>query len=487
MVFLDGSVVNVALPALQRDLGAPLSGLQWIINAYMLLLASLLMIGGGIGDTYGRKLAFQWGLVLFTLASVVCGFAPNLNVLIAARAVQGIGGALLVPGSLAMIKAVVVPEDSGRAIGLWAGLSGVTSALGPLVGGYLVDAVSWRAIFFINVPLAAVTIWAMALHVPQNRDPNAPPSLDWPAGVLSILGLGGLTYVLIEQPTRGWTDPLIVLGIVCAAIGIILFPIREITARHPMVPLSAFASRTFDGANVATLGVYFTFGGALLFLTLDLQQLNGFTPLEAGAAFLPVTILLLFLSPRVGGLMQRFGARLPLTLGPTIIAIGFVLLMRAGHPINYWVDILPGVVVLGLGMSLFVTPLTATVMNAVPERLAGVASGISNTLTRIASLLAVAILGLIIAHRFESTLSQRLSAAHVPSQARAALVANSDQLANDPLPRGLSASQKAVVTTAIADSYVDGYRWIMGTCAVLCLLSALVCLLSVRDIGSPSG
>jgi EmrB/QacA subfamily drug resistance transporter len=486
MIFLDGSVVNVALPVMQRDLNASLSGLQWIVNAYMLFLAALLMIGGGIGDSYGRKLAFQWGLAIFAVSSAACGFAPNLNVLIAARAVQGFGGALLVPGSLAMIKALIVPEESGRAIGLWAGFSGVTSALGPLVGGYLVTAVSWRAIFFINVPLAALTLWAMAVHVPNSRDPNAPPTLDWPAGLLSILGLGGLSYVLIEQPTRGWTDPTILIGIAAVAIGIALFPVREIRARYPMIPLHAFRSRTFDGANIATIGVYFTFGGALPFLTLDLQQLQGFTPLEAGAAFLPVTLLLLFLSPRVGGLMSRFGARLPLTVGPVIIAVGFVYLMRVGTSINYWTDILPGVVILGLGMSFFVTPLTATVMNAVPERLAGVASGISNTLTRIASLLAVAILGLIIAHRFESTLTSRLSHTTLPASARSALIARSDRLADDPLPHGLSASQQSQATSAIDAAYVDGFRWIMATCAVLCLLSALVCFLTIESKREPT-
>jgi EmrB/QacA subfamily drug resistance transporter len=479
MIFLDGSVVNVALPVMQRDLHASLSGLQWVINAYMLFLAALLMIGGGIGDTYGRKLAFQWGLATFAISSAACGLTPNLNVLIAARAVQGVGGALLVPGSLAMLKALVVPEDSGRAIGLWAGLSGVTSAIGPLVGGYMVTAISWRAIFFINVPLAALTLWAMAVHVPSNRDPNAPPTLDWSAGALSIIGLGGLTYVLIEQPTRGWTDPTILLGIAAAVIGVALFPVREIRARRPMIPLHAFRSRTFDGANIATIGVYFTFGGALLFLILDLQQLQGFTPLEAGAAFLPVTLLLLFLSPRVGALMQRFGARLPLTVGPIIIAIGFVYLMRAGNAVSYWTDILPGVLLLGLGMSFFVTPLTATVMNAVPEPLAGVASGISNMLTRIANLLAVAILGLIMAHRFESTLSSRLGLMALTPATRSALIARSDRLTDDPVPRALSAAQRSQVVDAIDAAYIDGFRWILATCAVLCLLSALVCFLTI--------
>lgn len=481
MIFLDGSVVNVALPAMQRDLTAPLSGLQWIINAYTLLLAALLMIGGGIGDTYGRKLAFQVGLVIFTVSSVVCGLAPNLSVLIGARAVQGFGGALLVPGSLAMIKALIAPEDSGRAIGLWAGLSGVTSAVGPLVGGYLVDAVSWRAIFFINVPLAIVTFWAMTVHVPANRDENAPPSLDWPAGLASIVALGGLTYALIEQPISGWSDARVIAALACSVVGAILFWLRETRARHPMIPLSAFRSRTFDGANLATIGVYFTFSGALLFLILDLQQLQSFTPLEAGATFLPTTLLLLFLSPRVGALMARYGARLPLSVGPIIIGIGFLVLMRVGHPISYWTDILPGVIILGVGMSIFITPLTATVMNAVPERLAGVASGISNTLTRIASLLAVAILGLVVANRFDSTLSSQLRTLSISPPARASLITHSDRLADDPIPTGLNSTQRASVRSAIDNAYVDGFRWDMAICALLCFASALVAYSMVRD------
>jgi EmrB/QacA subfamily drug resistance transporter len=481
MIFLDGSVVNVALPAIQKGLTAPLSGLQWIVNAYTLLLAALLMIGGGIGDTYGRKTAFQAGLIVFTLSSIACGLAPNLDVLIAARAAQGIGGALLVPGSLAMIKAVIEPQDAGRAIGLWAGLSGVTSAVGPLLGGYLVDALSWRAIFFINVPLAAVTFWAMSVHVPESRDEGSAHSLDWPAGITSFLALGGVTYALIEQPTLGWGNARILGALAAGFVGGVLFVWRELTAEHPMIPLSAFRSRTFDGANLATLGVYFTFSGALLFLVLDLQQLQGYTPLQSGAAFLPMVLLLLFLSPRVGGRMTRYGARPLLSIGPVIIGIGFILLAMLGHPINFWRDVLPGVLILGFGMTLFVTPLTATVMNAVPERLAGVASGISNTLTRIASLLAVALLGLVVANRFNSTLSHELGRSSLPSWARASLISHSDRLADDPVPRKLTPAQSAYVVTIVDDSYIDGYRWAMIVCALLCFASAAVAFSMVRD------
>jgi MFS family permease len=353
--------------------------------------------------------------------------------------------------------------------------------VGPLLGGYLVDALSWRAIFFINVPLAAVTFWAMSVHVPQSRDEGSAHSLDWPAGVTSFLALGGVTYALIEQPTLGWGNPRILGALIAGAIGALLFAWRELSAEHPMIPLSAFRSRTFDGANLATLGVYFTFSGALLFLVLDLQQLQGYTPLQSGAAFLPTVLLLLFLSPRIGGLMSRYGARPLLSLGPIIIAIGFILLAMLGHPINYWRDVFPGVLILGLGMSLFVTPLTATVMNAVPERLAGVASGISNTLTRIASLLAVALLGLVVANRFNSTLSHELHRSSLPSSAQASLISHSDRLADDPIPRNLTPPQHAYLLTAVDASYIDGYRWAMIVCALLCFASAAVAFSMVRD------
>ncbi|HCG01122.1 MAG TPA: MFS transporter [Chloroflexi bacterium] len=481
MIFLDGSVVNVALPAIQKGLTAPLSGLQWIVNSYTLLLAALLMLGGGIGDTYGRKIAFQAGLVIFTLSSIACGFAPSIGYLIAARAAQGVGGALLVPGSLAMIKAVIEPADAGRAIGLWAGLSGVTSAVGPLLGGYLVGAASWRAIFFINVPLAAVTLWAMWVHVPESRAEEVPRSLDWPAGLTSITALGGITYALIEQPTLGWGNWMVITALVCTVVGSVLFVWRELSAAQPMIPLSAFTSRTFDGANLATIGVYFTFSGALLFLVLDLQQLQGFTPLESGAAFLPMVLLLLFLSPRIGALMTRFGARPLLSIGPIVIGLGFIWLARLGHPISYWRDVLPGVLILGVGMSIFVTPLTTTVMNAVPENLAGVASGISNTLTRIASLLAVALLGLVVANRFNSTLTHDLNKTALPVAAKVSLISSSDRLADDPVPRQLTSHERASITHIIGDSYIDGYRWAMAVCALLCFASAAIAFSMVRD------
>ena len=480
MVFLDGTVVNVALPRIQTDLAVPLSGLQWIIDAYALTLAALLLIGGAIGDVYGRKRAFLVGLVIFTLSSIACGLAPNANALIAARAIQGLGGALLVPGSLAMIKATIDAEDSGRAIGLWAGLSGVTTALGPLLGGYLVGAVSWRLIFFINVPLAAMTFYATARHVPETRDDDAPRHLDWPGAALTVVGLGGVTFALIQGPTTGWTSPIVLGTLLVGVACLLIFPFIELRSSNPMVPLKLFRSSNFTGANLATLGVYFSFSGGFLFLVLKLQQVQHYTPLEAGAALLPVTVLLLFLSPRVGGLIGRFGARPLMASGASLVALAFLLLALMGRDPSYWLQLFPTIIVLGLGMCLFITPLTATVMGAVPSALVGAASGINNAVSRVAGLLAIAILGVVVVVGFQSALRTNLRGTGIGGHAKAALIKHADRLADDPLPARLSPVQRASVQSAIYDAYLIGYRWAMITCAVLCGVSAVISALMIR-------
>ncbi len=480
MVFLDGTVVNVALPRMQTDLGIPLSGLQWIIDAYVLFLAALLLVGGSLGDVYGRRRGFVAGLLVFTVSSAACGFAPNGTGLIAARAAQGIGGALLVPGSLAMIKATILPEDSGKAIGLWAGLSGVTTALGPLLGGYLVTAVSWRLIFFINIPLAVITLLAAIAHVPETHDPNASKHLDWMGAAATVVGLGGLTFGLIQGPEIGWTNALVLLSLVVGAIALLLFPFVEESVRNPMVPLHLFRSSNFTGSNLATLGVYFAFNGGFLFIVLKLQQVQGYSPLEAGSALIPLTVLLLVLSPRVGGLIPRFGARLLMTSGAGVLTLAFALFAAMGRSPSYWIFILPTIIVMGLGMCLFITPLTATVMAAVPADLVGVASGVNNAVSRVAALLAIALLGVVVVGEFESSLGDRLHSAGIQPGPRAALLAHASRLADDPIPRGLTPAERARAHAALLDAYVSGYRWAMGSCAILCALSAIVSGLTIR-------
>jgi EmrB/QacA subfamily drug resistance transporter len=485
MVFLDGTVVNVALPQIQVDLAAPLSGLQWIVDAYALFLAALLLLGGSLGDIYGRKRLYIVGLAVFTLSSLVCGLAPNLGVLIGARAVQGVGGALLVPGSLAMIQAVITRDDTSRAIGIWAGLSGVSTAVGPLLGGYLIHAISWRTIFFLNIPLALVAVWITWRHVPENWNTGAARNLDWIGAAATVIGLGGLSFGLIEGPERGWASPLVLASFVVGVAGLVLFPFWELRAPHPIVPLRLFRIRNFTGSNLVTLGVYFTFYGALLFFVLDLQQIQGYTPLEAGAALLPITILLMLLSPRIGGLMTRTGSRLPMSVGPLIIGIGFALLLTSGRTTSYAINFLPAIIILGLGMSIFVTPLTATVMASVPESDVGSASGINNAVSRVASVLAIAVLGAIFAARFQNDLSAALSHLSLPAGARHALIQHADRLADDPIPRALTAAQHAAARDAIQLAYLSAFHWAMGSCAILCLICAGVSALTIRD-GAPS-
>lgn len=393
VAFLDGSVVNVALPAIGRDLGGGLSMLQWVLDGYLLTLSALLLLGGALGDRYDRRLVFLVGLVVFTVASVGCGLAPTGEVLIVARIVQGIGGALLVPSSLAMIETVIRAEDRGRAIGLWAGLSGVSSAIGPFVGGWLVDAASWRWVFLINVPLAAVALVLTIRHVPRIRDARVRGPLDVAGAAAVTIGLGGVTFALIEAPVQGWT-PTVVGALVVGALAIAVFPFIEHRAADPLVPLRLFRSPQFSGTNIVTLAVYTGLGGALFLLSLHLQANLGYSALQAGLAFVPFTAIMLVLSGRMGALAQRTGPRALMTAGPLVAGLGLALLVRVMPGATYWGGVLPGILVFGLGMAMTVAPLTATVLAAVPAEYVGAASGANNAISRFASLLAVAVLPL---------------------------------------------------------------------------------------------
>jgi EmrB/QacA subfamily drug resistance transporter len=393
VAFLDGSVVNVALPAIGRELGGGFSVLQWVLDGYLLSLSALLLLGGALGDRYGRRRVFLVGLVIFTVASLGCGLAPTGGALILARLVQGVGGALLIPGSLALIDASIRQQDRGRAIGTWAGLSGVTSALGPLVGGWLVDSASWRWVFFINVPLAAIAVVVTGRHVPESRDTTATGRLDIAGSASVTLGLSGIIYALIEAPVRGWT-PLAVTAVVVGVLALAAFPLIERRQLAPLIPLSLFRSAQFTGANLVTVAVYTGLGGALFLLSLQLQQSMGYTATAAGLAFLPFTVIMLMLSSRIGALAQQVGARWPMTIGPLVAGAGLALLVRAVPGVSYLSGVLPGIVVFGLGMALTVAPLTSTVLASVEEEHVGAASGVNNAVSRIASLLAVAVLPL---------------------------------------------------------------------------------------------
>lgn len=390
IAMLDATVVNIALPALGKDLNAGFAGLQWTLNGYTLTLASLILLGGSLGDRFGRRRIFMVGTAWFAIASLLCAIAPNIGFLVAARALQGVGGALLTPGSLAIISSSFVREDRPRAIGAWSGLAGIAGAVGPFLGGYLVQGPGWRWIFLINLPLAAVVLTISQRHVPESLDPDASHHLDLLGAGLGAIGLGGVTYALIGAGT-GWSGIVIVFGVL-GLLALVGFVLNERRSTHPMLPLGIFASRQFSAANAVTFAVYAALSAIFFLLVVELQVVAGMSPLLAGTALLPVTVLMLLLSSRGGQLGQRIGPRLPMTIGPLLASAGVLLTLRIGPHASYLIDVLPGVVLLGLGLCLTVAPLTTTVLAAVESRHAGVASGVNNAVARAAGLLAVAVL-----------------------------------------------------------------------------------------------
>jgi EmrB/QacA subfamily drug resistance transporter len=387
---LDATVVGIALPTIGRQFHVGVADLQWVISGYTLTLAAFLLIGGTLGDRFGRRKVFVIGVVWFALTSAACGFAPDATVLIVMRVLQGIGAALLTPGSLAIIEASFAPDDRGRAIGAWSGLGGVTTAAGPLIGGYLISA-SWRWIFFINLPIAAAVI-LMSRHLPESRDPTATSKIDIVGAITGVVFLSGLTYAFIEAPALGWGSPAVLTMTILGVSALVAFLVRERTARAPMLPLGIFTERQFTATNVVTFMVYAALSGALFLLPTQLQVGWGYSPLASGLATLPVTVIMLALSARSGRLASRIGPRLQMSAGPVVVAAGLALLTFSTHGSSYVVDVLPAVVVFGLGLAVTVAPLTATAMGSAPADHAGIASAVNNDVARFGGLLAVAIL-----------------------------------------------------------------------------------------------
>ncbi|HEY2714711.1 MAG TPA: DHA2 family efflux MFS transporter permease subunit [Solirubrobacterales bacterium] len=458
VVFLDATVVNVALPAIGDDLGAGLAGQQWVLESYMLALVALILVGGSLGDQFGRRRLYVIGLLGFGASSALCAVAPSEGFLIGARALQGIAGALLVPGSLAIVAATFEGEERGRAIGTWTAWTGIATVFGPAGGGALIGILSWRAIFAVNLPLIALTIYLALTAVAESRDPDAHRGIDWTGILLSAAGLGGPVFALIEQPRRGWEDPVVWVPLVAGALCFAAFLLYEARARHPMLDLTLFRIRNFAVANLTTLSVYAGLSGGMLFVALYLQQVVGYSALEAGLATTPISILLFVLSPRFGRLASGTGPRLPMTVGPLTAGAGMLLMLRVGPGASYLGDVLPAVLVFGLGLSATVAPLTATVLDSVAERRVGIASGINNGVSRVAGLLAIAVLGAVISAHFGTVLDSRLGAdVKGPAVEKAVAEAKEQPLAV-PETEDLGPAQAPRVRAAATDAATSAFH-----------------------------
>jgi len=475
VTFLDGSIVNVALPALRDDLDAGLATQQWVVEAYLLTVGSLILVGGAYADVYGRRQAFELGLVAFGVTSVACAIAPSGEVLVAARALQGAAGALLVPASLAILTATFDAHERASAVGSWTAWTGIALVIGPLAGGAIIDTVGWRPVFAINVPIVLGTLWLSRHAIAESRDPGA-TRLDWHGALLSMLGLAAIVFALIRQPTHGWGDPA-VGPLLAAGIALLAgFLVHERFAATPMLPLSFFRIRNFSAANAATFSIYGGLGAATFFVVIFLQQVSGYSAFEAGLALLPITILMFFLSSRFGALADRIGPRMPMTVGPLVAAAGFALLVRMDAEVGYARDVLPGVLLLGLGLAITVAPLTATALGAVAQDHAGIASGVNNAIARVASLVAIAVVGAVVASAFGASLDE--AAGRIPEAAR-------EDAKSRPLVVEAAPSQPGF-RGAQVEASVDGFHAGMLVAAGLVAFGGVVSAVGIRNRARPA-
>lgn len=481
MVYLDGTVVTVALPQIQKDFKATLSGVQWLIDIYILFLTVPILVAGSLSDRYGRRKMFNIGLVGFALASAACGAAADMRLLLLARIFQGIFGAVMLPGSLAILNATFSADVRGRTVGTWAAFTSITTAIGPLLGGWLVDNVSWRAAFFINLPLALVTLFLSLRYVPESKSDAAPERQDWLGAALITVGLGGLIFGLIEGPKRGWGDLLVWGSLATSLTCLAGFVLTELKTAHPMVPFSLFKHRGFSGVTLVTFILYFAMSGVFFFFTLNLQQIQGFSATQAGAAFMPIILLLFFISRPAGAYADKFGPRLPMIVGPLVIAAGFFMYLIPGVTANYWLTFFPATVVFAAGLGITVTPLTTVAMGTIPTHLSGLASGVSNAVSRVATMLAVALLGFVMVLQFDASLTNRTRLLPLSAQDRVLLEREALNLGGASAPPHLDPATQTRIEAAIDEAFVDSFRVMMALCGGLAVLAAAV---SAKTIGS---
>jgi EmrB/QacA subfamily drug resistance transporter len=481
VVFLDATVVNVALPAISDDLNTGLADQQWVVEAYLLALVAMLLVGGSLGDQFGRRRIFILGLGLFGITSVLCGIAPNSEVLIASRGLQGLAGALLVPGSLAILAATFEGEERGKAVGTWTAWTGIATVIGPAGGGALIQAFSWRAIFLVNVPLILLTMWMAHRFVRESVDPDADRHIDGLGIALSALGLGGPVFALIQQPVHGWGDPIVYGPLIGGIVLFGLFLVWESRYRHAMLDLRLFKVRNFAVTNIETLVVYAGLFGAFFFITLFLQQTAGYSPIGAGLATTPVSLVMFVLSPRFGKMSTGIGPRVPMSIGPIIGGIGLILLMRVGSDPNYLTEVLPAILVFGLGLSATVAPLTATALNSVEERHVGIASGINNGVSRVAGLLAIAILGALIAGSFGSSIDDNLAGKQLSPQAANAVSDAKDKPLGAADTAGLDPGEANTVDDAVSDASTSSFHLGVLAGGLLMILGGVIAGIGLRN------
>jgi EmrB/QacA subfamily drug resistance transporter len=473
MAFIDSTVVNVAAPKFQSAFHATVVDVQWVIESYGLILSALILAGGALGDRLGRRLVFLLGVTLFALASAACGLAPSIRLLVFARSVQGIGAAMLIPGSLAIISASFDENSRGQAIGTWSGFTAITTALGPVLGGWLIEHASWRWAFFLNVPVAAAVVVLSLRHIPESRS-SSEGRLDWLGALLATVSLAGVVTGLLESSKLGWRNPVVVASLCGGAIALVLFLWVEARIPSPMVPLSLFKSRSFLGANLVTLFLYAAIGSFFFLLPLTLMQVHRYSATAAGAAILPVILSLFLLSRWSGGLVARYGGKIPLIIGPMLVATGFVLFAVFSHGGSYWKTFFPASLVLGVGMAIAVAPLTTVVMASVDKDHTGTASGINNAVARLAGVLAIAVLGIVMVKEFSARLDRSLASLPVDSKSIREIRSKEIELAGMDLPDNLDANARTAVQSAVSEAFLSGFRLILFSCAGLSIASAAI-------------